>query len=423
MRECAGVILAWRRSSVCSRIRIVVLLIALVFMSTPVAMAWGNEAETSASGDQGREESAERSENENWISKNIVLPAVSSGPEMLSTVYIHAFGEEAFGITNNDNEYLAGDTDGKWDNLAGGIVLGARPLENLRIHSQILFDMDGVALDYLFAEVTFADWINVRGGQFSQPFGLYSEILEVGTLRPLYTLAPSVYGFAGLTAISVTGATFGGSVELGGSWTMKYDAYYGIGRMLEGRDSVQDNRVPKDVDRLVGGRIQFETPIEGLMVGAAGYYGEHEGYEVCPPFPGCMYVTANPQFHWVAGAQAQYLNGPWTARAEYYYQKEDIDSDTHVVYAEGAYHILPWLQVAARYDFYTSEVHTANIPENALRHDELTFGVNFWMGSNLALKLNYAHIWGNRFANPEDTDFANANDQTDYGSIGVQFSF
>jgi hypothetical protein len=52
----------------------------------------------------------------------------------------------------------------------------------------------GWAYDYGFAEWRFSDALRLHAGRMKHPFGIYSEIFDVGTLRPFYTLSQSVYG-------------------------------------------------------------------------------------------------------------------------------------------------------------------------------------------------------------------------------------
>jgi hypothetical protein len=104
---------------------------------------------------------AEEEESGGWMSD-----AMDIGSQFVESVYIHAFGEEAWGWTNNENDYLVGKSGGKWDNLAGGIVIGGRPHERLRIHSQVIFENKDVSLDFLFGEVMIVDEFKIQGGAF-----------------------------------------------------------------------------------------------------------------------------------------------------------------------------------------------------------------------------------------------------------------
>jgi hypothetical protein len=267
-----------------------------------------------------------------------------------------------------------------------------------------------------------------RGGRFPHPFGLYSEILRVGTLRPLYSLPTSVYKDSGFTATAVTGFTFLGDIDLGSNWLMHYDLYGGQGRVIEGMASLE-GEPPEDIDELFGARLQFETPVDGLMFGVAGYWGRHDGIEV-EAFDMVFPLGVDPVDHGVAGVQLQYLNGPWEARTEYYHQWEDVNHNTEVFYVEGAYRINKWIQLATRFDYLDTDLQLfippalGTLAPEILNHYEVTVGANFWVGRNFVFKVNYSHVWDNRFARPEGSEVTGEFiDETDLVTLGVQFSF
>jgi hypothetical protein len=374
-------------------------------------------------------------ESSEWARESIVTPAVSAGARLVDTAYIHAFGGWAWGWTSNDNDYLNGRhaKGGKWDNLDGGIVVGGRPHDRVRIHSQIGFDTDEVFLDYLFVDVTGWDSLNARAGRFSQPFGLYSEILEIGTLRPLYSLPTSVYGDSGFTALAVTGVDVLGSIDLPGDWLVKYNAYGGEAKVLEGLASLEGG-APDSIDHVAGGRLQVETPLDGLLVGVAGYWGRHQGIFVANPFdPDQEFLLgADPVDHGVLGAQLQYVTDKLEARTEYFHQWEDTNLKSDAFYVEGAYRVLDWFQLATRFDYIDIDVLLDlpplpgfTIAPGVTKHYEWTAGLNFWIERYAVLKLNYSRIWHNRFARPEDSSLTDTSidKKTHYITLGVQFSF
>ena len=75
-------------------------------------------------------------------------------------------------------------------------------------------------------------------------------------------------------------------------------------------------------------------PIDGMMFGVAGYWGEHEGVYI-PVTPGPPPTFAlfgdDPIQHGVIGVQGQWLTENMDLRAEYYFQKEGGNTDTHFI--------------------------------------------------------------------------------------------
>jgi hypothetical protein len=84
-----------------------------------------------------------------------------------------------------------GDPNGSFDMDLFDLVLNWRGSDRLRIAADVTWEHgaateDGrgnVAVEYAFAEYTFADWARVRAGKMFTPFGIYNEI---HTAKPVY---------------------------------------------------------------------------------------------------------------------------------------------------------------------------------------------------------------------------------------------
>lgn len=60
-------------------------------------------------------------------------------------------------------------------------------------------------------------------GKVNQPFGISTEVFDVGTLRPFQVLPQAFYGPVGLTSESYEGVGLTGSFPLLNSWHLSYD--------------------------------------------------------------------------------------------------------------------------------------------------------------------------------------------------------
>jgi hypothetical protein len=113
------------------------------------------------------------------------------------------------------------------------LALSARPVEKLRVST--LFELEQQegaqklepALEYAFAEWKFSEALRVRAGRVKLPFGIYTEILDVGTLRPFFTLPQGVYGPTGTVVPGYNGIGLTGRWSHGGTWALQYDVYGG----------------------------------------------------------------------------------------------------------------------------------------------------------------------------------------------------
>jgi phosphate-selective porin O/P len=341
-------------------------------------------------------------------------------------VVLHGFGSWAYGRTDA-NAYLSGLPDGNYRNISFLLHVSASVSDRLRIASQldVQENEDGseVEMDSVFAEWTFSDRIKLRAGKVNQPFGISTEVFDVGTLRPFLALPQAFYGPIGLNSEAYEGIGFTGSVPLSHSWDLSYDVYGGgtvfeefvaPEAFLEGEPLVVEER--ETTHNVIGGRIVVETPLAGLRFGASALTGTNVG--------------SNARRSTTA-AEVEYLTDTWSARTEYGHQTVGDEERTDGFYVEVAYRIDPRWQVAGQYGRLTS-----NLPEvvvttgrSLLTHEELALGVNYWFHPAFVCKLAYHHVDGNRFAAPDLGDLADLvasgrlQTRTNLVAFGFQFSF
>ncbi len=356
-----------------------------------------------------------------------IVPVASvNAQDVASAVQVHGFGSWAYGRTNG-NQYLSGDESGRYDDDAFTLNVAATPGDRLRIVAQP-FWKEGpegaeITLDYAFAEWTFSDKLKLRAGKVQQPFGISTEVFDVGTLRPFIHLPQAVYGPFGIVGEAYTGLGFTGSFHGKGGWELNYDIFGG-GQHLEefappeavarGEDFDEVTQVEATRD-MVGAHLVLETPVEGLSIGGSFYTGR----------------TAAVTRRSGMGLQAEYLNGPWSLRSEVAHETERDDKKSTGFYGEAAYHVDSHWQVAVQYGHLTSKL--AEVPAPAapslLDHEEMAAGLNYWWSRNFVFKLSFHHVDGNRFADPDPRELAGAvaagtlKPKTSLVAFGAQFSF
>ncbi len=380
---------------------------------------------------------------------SIALSAVADDGDRL--VSIRGFGGWAYGDTDG-NRYLTGSEEGQYDNVGVSLALSASPYERLRISSQLEVFSDPtsddnaeVELDYAFAEWAFSDAIHGRAGRSKHPFGIYAEIFDVGTLRPFFDLPQGIYGPTAIAGESYDGIGLTGRKRFG-DWDLQFDAYVGSLRFeaLEPWDGLrdEDDDAPgddedeelvenKERDEVVGFRLDFETPVNGLTFGFSGYTGTAQddeglgGEEGDEPGEEEEGELRNTGF----GLHLEYATGPWTLRMEVAHLDEEDEVATDAAYVELAYQLTDRWQLAFRYDRADTKVREVDISDVPTlgEHDDLAFGVNYWFSTDLVLKLSIHQVEGNRLALPEEADLAidtgTLDDETTLVSFGAQFSF
>ena len=100
-----------------------------------------------------------------------------------------------------------GDPNGSFDADLFDLVLNWRGSDRLRVAADVTWEHgpateDGrgnVAVEYAFAEYSFADWARVRAGKMFTPFGIYNEIhtakpAYLSVKEPLSTNKPDKFG-------------------------------------------------------------------------------------------------------------------------------------------------------------------------------------------------------------------------------------
>jgi hypothetical protein len=340
-------------------------------------------------------------------------------------VDVHGLGGWVYGNTDG-NRYLGGVTEGNYENANTALNITAQPEPRLRVVTQVEWRLEGpeteVEIDFAFAEWRFGRAANLRVGKVKQPFGLSTEVFDVGPLRPFYALPQAVYGPVGFVAEGYLGLGVTGERSLAGPWNLHYDAYFGgqvveefeapeaalLGEPLEGEgfhdESTRD---------LVGGRLTLDTP-GGLNVGASGYSGKVHG--------------AGRRNGW--GLHAEYASAGWSLRAELA-RENAPEHGKRGGYLEAARRLGPHWQVAGQWGRVRSELSApeARSLPRLLEHDEWALGLNYWITPAFVFKASFHHVQGNRLAVPEADELLEAiaagelRAKTKLVLVGAQFTF
>ncbi len=357
----------------------------------------------------------------------------------LNTVQLHGYGSWGYARTDG-NDYINGDESGNWDSSYFALAIAASPIDRLEINAQVFWG-EGILdpleeeyrielFKYAFANWRVSDGLQVLVGKVKHPFGIYTEIFDVGTLRPFFSLPNSVYGQAGNIAEAYNGIGFRGDLDLGNDWAADYDLY--VGRLVwqsfnpraffaeldpEDDTPLAELGAEGDIRDIVGARLVVHTPIIGLSVGLSGFSGQEDDF---------------PRHHTVYGAHLEYVTDHASLRSEYVHRFSSSSSGLKAdsAYVETSYYLTDHWQGCARYewtDVSLDGVDTSAAP-SLLRHVEYGVGINYWVNPYFVFKLSYHYVDGNRYAHTLDTvldEIAQGTLKTitNLGSFGAQFSF
>ncbi len=346
-------------------------------------------------------------------------------------VELHGFGNWSFGDTDG-NDYLLGTEDGSYDHIGFALNTIANVTENLTVSSQVHWshfgEEDEVELDFAFASWKFSDGLRFQIGRIQQPLGIYSQIYDVGTLRPTTFLPQSVYGPAGMVAEGFRGLSFSGNHR--GNWGVSWNVYTGevglevaqsFALLAEGARSdiealtarfveaqageFRDSEEDLAIADTLGFRFELQAPIEGLSFGVSAYAGRPKSEDEVGD-AGELEESSWGD-HLVVGAHLRYQSRNWSIATEYFKRDEDeftIDSS----YLEVAYRFTEEWQAFGRLDYTDLDFEPLGftIPQGTTtlsEHQDLTVGVGYWFDANFVLRAELHFVEGNLFAHNNKT--------------------
>ena len=326
----------------------------------------------------------------------------------LPAVQFHGFASQGFILTTGNN-YLAESKQGSFEFAEVGLNATAQLGERLRVGMQ-LFSRDlgplgdyRAHLDWFYLDYLVHDAFGIRAGRVKLPFGLYNDTADIDAARNSVLLPQSMYPTENRDfLLAQTGVELYGYVPLGGAGALDYRVYGGT-IYIEAEDSPATGTF---ITRLtapyvVGGRLLWETPLQGLRVGGSVqalrlesdiFIDGDEPTTVGVDIPAVLWVTS-----------AEYLNEDWLFAAEYsrwHIEREVTGSMTipeekvvnERTYALATYRVLPWFQPGAYYSLLFRDVEDRK-GRDAQQHDTAVtfrFDINaYWL-----FKLEAHYLWG-----------------------------
>lgn len=377
-----------------------------------------------------------------------------------STTEVFGFGGWAFG-NSDPYPYLAGGGEGEneYDFVEAALAIVSKPTDRLTLSLQIFGgnDLEGeeVELELASAQWRLSDQLDLRLGQSRLPFGIYTEIFDIGTLRPFFFLPQSIYGPSGFVTEAYKGVGLTHRFESDSSWALTTDVYVGEVETEFDQEAVEvalgeeedeeegEDESDLEVRDVLGGRFVLDTPVNGLRFGFSAYAGEpeaeshgleegseehNEGEEGEGPEHGLDWGD-----HRSWSLFADYETDRWLLRSEYGHSDQVGRLGIDSLYVEAAYRFNSHWQLAARADRADFDLESGlELPvggESLDHHEEITLGLNYWFSSNLVIKVAFHRVDGNAFVHPEGRELVELietgelDDRTDLFTFGVQFSF
>jgi hypothetical protein len=331
----------------------------------------------------------------------------------LLSVEIHAFATQGF-ILTIDNNYLAPDTThGSFAFSEAGINFTKSLTDKLHVGFQLFAQYLGatgsynVRMDWFYLDYRLTDWLGFRAGRVKIPFGLYNDIRDIDSARVPILLPQSVYPVQERNfLLAQTGFELYGYLRLPSVGALDYAAYCGTIFV----DTLTPPGSPYliqafNVPYVAGGSLFWETPLEGLRVGASIQALRLDATFLFNAMQAAVQV---PAVLWVASLE--YATHDFVLSLEYSRWHQRLDSSNTAIYPEAptttserayamaTYRVTKWFQPGIYYSLLYPNIETRSGRENFQKDAAATlrFDINaFWL-----FKLEGHYMFGTATLDP-----------------------
>jgi hypothetical protein len=324
-----------------------------------------------------------------------------------AAVQIHGFVSQG-ALLSSDNNFLAESERGSLEFTEAGIALSKQLDPRLRVGFQ-LFARDlgptgnySAKLDWFNLDYRWRDWLGIRAGRTKLPFGLYNEFVDVDAAYAAVLLPQSVYSITSRDfLLAQTGVELYGYYRLGErAGALDYRAYLGsIYLSIPSTPEVQV--VDIDVPYVAGGRLIWETPLDGVRIGGSLLTGQIDGDFIQFGMPvqllirqknvlGSIEYTADSlvfSAEYGRGFSNNKLTVPLMPDAN-----AKAKTTSEFGYLMATYRLTSWLQPAAYYSLHYPNKDKREGP--AGRQHDAALSLRFDITPNWILKLEGHHMRG-----------------------------
>lgn len=320
---------------------------------------------------------------------------------------VHGFVSQGF-LKTSKNNYLAQSERGSFEFTEVGLNFTKQITDNFRVGMQLFMRDLGPLGDYkpqfdwFYLDYRFFDWLGLRAGRTKIPFGLYNESNDIDAARVPILLPQSIYSIESRDfLLAQTGFEAYGRVPLSKAGALEY-RFYG-GTIFVDVSDIEDAE-NFEVPYVYGGRLMWETPLDGLRAGAtfqslrfeydqllapesrqglidAGLLPATVGNSLDMDFPVRLWVTSLEYAVHDLLLAAEY--GRWKATlGSESAPALDIVRENERFYVMGNYRVAPWFTPGAYYSLLFPDVHNRSGRENQQHDFALTLRfdpIEYWL--------------------------------------------
>jgi len=222
----------------------------------------------------------------------VFLSAQAAGAlELGSTgqVSIHGFITQGYILSSDNNFFGPTSGDGSFEFNERGINFSSEVSDRLRLGLQVFSRDFGtlgnneVTIDWAYADYAFTEWANFKAGKVKLVHGLYNTSRDVDMLRTSVFLPQSVYNEGWRDSINaMNGFEFYGYAPAGRAGSFEYHLQGGVMDLKDDGAEVRllEDQIPAwmnmnvtstEINHTVATGFLWETPLDGLRVGASGW--------------------------------------------------------------------------------------------------------------------------------------------------------
>jgi hypothetical protein len=300
----------------------------------------------------------------------------------LASVEVHAFVSQGFIASAKNNYLTTSSTQGSFQFTEVGVNLTKQVTDKLRMGVQLFASDLGTTgnfnaqMDWFYLDYHLADWLGIRAGRVKIPFGLYNEVNDVDSGRVPILLPQAVYPIENRDyLLAQTGGELYGYVRMRAAGALEYRLYGGTIFLNSATTAGSPYQVLSlNVPYIVGGRLLWETPAEGLHVSGSVQSlrldtvlaaGTQQASLDLPVVLAVGSVEYSAHDLLLAAEYSRWYISEETSNAALFPVSSSVSERAYVM---GSYRVTPWFQPGAYYSLLFPNVQDRSGREN-VQHD------------------------------------------------------
>jgi hypothetical protein len=209
------------------------------------------------------------------IAVTVFLGAASPAAADDDRFSVHGFGNQDY-AKSTANSFEQSGPSGTWDNNFLGLVMSATVNDRSKVWAQLQANSTEQArFTWMFVDYQVSENLSAHVGRVKFPWGVYNEFIDTRALQ-LSVGVPSVYsGEADMAYDAYNGVGVDYTLRSGKSGTLMLQGFFGniynppspiSTPAFPGQIGNQDGQATAVDHHVIGGKVTWETPIDGLRL-------------------------------------------------------------------------------------------------------------------------------------------------------------